>query len=999
MNAIRIFSIIVGAAALAACGGGSSSGGIGGDGGRATLTISASANSLLANPQGFAPSANSPYTIQVSVQFRQANGGNVPDGSVVTLSSSASSRAVVSPIDDPGSTGNTASSPTSGGFARFWVTGGPQSGPVTLTASAPNPAGGAQLSTTLQVTVEPNTGPGRLTITGSNTMPTNPQGVPIFFGSPFINELTVRYLGPNGQAGSVSDGTVAVAIAPVTRAAFSTLDDPDTPDVNEFEVLVGAGPVVMTAGVTTLFIHSFEFPGPVTVTVSAQDASTGEQFSADFVINIEDGAADFLPNQLDFSVSPSPVYATGSGGATTKPIQLIVRDSAGNPVPNPSTTGASWNNVRLQLDAPAGSGARLVGTGASGSVNGTDIAVRTVNGIANFSLNAGSAIGSHRIIATVDRADNNVDQGIADPLTAETTIEVGDGRLFALTLVSPILNSIRVNSTTTGIETSFEASVDPVTGALIPPDPDGTYSLTVTVQGTDRAGNPVLPGTVVNFGKIDSPLTPMLPRQFVFSGADGNPQEGGTLFSVLNPPVGFLDNPTAVDDAVEPGDFVTLFGKLIPGNREHEAVRVVQNVIDNSTVRVTQAFNPNNQTGSIVNDGFVIPWVIGRSQVGVIDQSVSLGQAGRGSVRLTYPINALGRPLVLWSQGTRVESTGNKTVADVEAAVFPGVAPLLLTASPSTIQANTPTPVRLCLTDGLGSPIEGRFVTGSVVEGPGSGSLDGVPMTTTTANATGSNGGGCVITTLTVSGLTPDGDESTVLFTVGDAEAEVQVVPPGAAVLLVEPSLITDVTLSVFTRVVELTLLSGNGQPISGAQLTGECEADGGIFELQVNPGVTDSNGRTTASVLVGLAGCGTDGGSYPRTGTCTFTTTSGSPEGILKGIGIDVLSLGVSPPPVGCPPEDGGSQSQLFLIVNDERPAPQPSSLVTSTPAGLACSAGGSGTCDASFQQGTTVVLVAPGGTTPVFSGGCQQQTGSPANFGQVSLTTATQTCVVTFN
>lgn len=1003
MKAIRLLGVLTASLVLAACGGGSSNNSFGG-GGTANLSVTAASNTVTVNPQNFAPDPDSPYTTQVTVRLRAANGTAVADGTSVTLASSNSSRGVVSPIDAPSETGSSATSPTSGGLAQFWFTAGEQTGTVTLTASAADPASGNNLSSSVQVTVEAGTSDDqRLSVTGSSTMPTNTQGVPIFFGSPFINELTIEYVGANGQAGTPADGEIGVAIAPVTLGAFSTLDDPETDDVNEFFVLLGSGPVDMTAGVSTIFVHSFDQPGPVTVSVSVLDANTGEQFSTEFVIDIEDGAADFLPAQLDFSVDPQPVYAQGAGGASTKNIQLIVRDSGGNVVPNPEADGVSWNNVRLQLEAPAGSGARLSGTGADGPVNGTDISVRTVNGIANFALNAGSETGTHRIIATVDRADNNVDQGITDPLQAETSAEVGDGRLFALELVSPILNAILVNPTVNGITTSFELEVDPVTGALVPADPDGTYSLTVTVQGTDRVGNPVLPGTTVNFGKIDDPMTPGLPRFFVFSGPDGNPQEAGTLFSVFDPLEGFLDDPTAVDEAVEPGDTVALFGKLVPGNREHEAVRFVANVIDDSGVNVTEPFNPNNQTGSPVNDGFVIPWVIGRSQVGNIDQSVTLDEFGRGSVQMTYPINSVGRPIVLWTQGVRVESAGNKTVADVEASRFPGVAPLLLTATPGTITANSDSVVRLCLTDGLQSPVEGAFITGAITEGAANGTLDGSPMTTTTGNPTGVDGAGCVNTVVNISGIPPEGDEATITFSYDEAEAEVRVVPPGAAVLLVDPSLINDVTLSTFTRQIDLTLLDGSGSPISGAQLVGECESDGGILELQVAPGVTDGNGETTASVLVGMAGCGTDGGTYPRTGTCTFTTTSGSPEGFLTVVGIDVLGLGVSPPPVGCPPEeDDADLQELVVQVEDNRPDPQPSSLVESIPAAIACDASspiGSASCEGDFLAGTTVTLRAPTGTTPVFSGACAQQGGSDPNFGEAAIANDSQVCIVTFN
>ncbi|MBB6087478.1 Ig-like domain-containing protein [Wenzhouxiangella marina] len=1002
MKSIQYLVVVAATLMLAACGGGSSNNSFGG-GGTASLTVTVASSTVTVNPQNFAPDPDSPYTTQVTVIFRDASGQPVADGTTVTLSSSSVARGVVSPIDAPTATGSSATNATAGGRAQFWFTAGSQTGTVTLTASAANPSGGTGITAAATINVEPGVGnDDRLTVSGSSTIPTNTQGVPIFLGSPFINELTIQYVGANGQPGSPADGEIGVAISPISRGAFSTLDDPETTDVNEFFSLLGSGPVDMTAGVSTIFVHSFDQPGPLTVSVSLVDANTGEQFSTEFVVNVEDGAANFLPSQVDFSVDPEPIYAQGAGGASSKNLQIIVRDSGGNPVPNPEADGVSWNNIRLTLDSPAGSGARLVGTGAGGSVSGSEISVRTVNGIANISLDAGSEVGTHRIVAVVDRADNNVDQGTSDALQTETTIEVGDGRLFALELVSPILNAIRVNPTVNGVSTSFELIEDDLTGALVPADPDGTYSLTVTVQGTDQVGNPVLPGTVVNFGKIDDPMLPGLPRLFVFSGVDGNPQEGGNLFSVFDPFEGFLDDPVRVDDAVESGDTVALFGKLVPGNREHEAVRFVSSVVDENTVNVTEPFNPNDQSGSIVNDGFVIPWVIGRSRVGNIEQSVVLDDFGRGSVQMTYPINALGRPIVLWSQGTRILEGGNKTVADVEAAVFPGVAPLLLTASPSAITANNDTVVRLCLTDGLRSPIEGAFIVGAITEGAANGSLDGSPMTTTTANATGSAGAGCVDTVVNISGIPPEGDEATITFSYDEATAEVSVVPPGAAMLLVDPSVITDTSLTTFSRRIDLTLLDGDGEPISGAQLVGECETDGGILSLSVNPGVTDANGETSASVLVGMAGCGTDGGEYPRLGTCTFTTTSGTPEGVLQVIGIDVLTLGISPPPVGCPPEEGGDTQILVVRVEDNRPDPQPSSLVESIPTGISCTAGstiGDPNCQSDFAAGTTVIVRAPAGTTPVFSGACGPQAGSDPNFGEAILTNDIQTCVVTFN
>lgn len=888
MKTVRYGIIVAATAILAACGGSSS--GSFDDGGSASMTINAESNEVATGT-----------TVQVTVSFRAADGSTVDDGTEVTLNSENTNRGVVSDTEGSDSAGASASTGTSGGQANFFFTARDNTGTVTLTASGDNPSGAGTVSASIDIDVidDPDSEP-RLEISGEDTMPANTEGVEIFLGSPFITELTVRYRNPDGSAGNVTDGEIQAAIAPVSRAAFSTLDDPETDDVNEFEVLVGNGPVSMAAGQATIFVHSFDEPGPVTLTVSAQDADTGDTFSREFDIEIIEGAADFLPANLDYSVPTDPIYIQGSGGSTSKSLSLVVNDSGGNPVPNPEGSGSEFNNVTLSLDAPDGSDARLTGTGADGSVSGTEIDVQTVNGIANFSLASGSETGPHRITATVDRADNNVDNDLLDPLSAETTVEVGDGRLFSIELVSPEINALQINRSVGGIQTDEEPEIDPETGVAIPPDPDGTYSLTVTAQGTDQAGNPVLPGTPVNFGKVDAPLTQSLPREFVFSGGDGNPEEAGTLFSVSDPPEGFLDDSGGPDEAVEPGDTVALFGKEVEGNREHEATRAVDSVIDDSSVSVTEAFNPNDGSGSMVDDGFVIPWVIGRSQFGVIDSQVNLGSDGRGTVSLTYPIRALGRPLVLWSQGNRVEADTTKTVADVEAAVFPGVAPLQLRANPTSIQGNSTTTVRLCLTDAIGAPVNDAFVRGDIVEGPANGSLDGEPMSTTTAEPTGTNGDGCVLTEVTTSGMVPEGDESLIRFSVGEAVADVTVVPPGAAMLLVNPSRVTDPSINPITIPVTLTLLNASGEPISGVGLTGECEADGGLLEIESGPGVTDEDGETQASIVVAMTECADeDSDEFPRSGQCTFTTSSGTPTGTFIATGINANDLGTSP---SCP-------------------------------------------------------------------------------------------------
>ena len=148
------------------------------------------------------------------------------------------------------------------------------------------------------------------------------------------------------------------------------------------------------------------------------------------------------------------------------------------------------------------------------------------------------------------------------------------------------------------------------------------------------------------------------------------------------------------------------------------------------------------------------------------------------------------------------------------------------------------------------------FIRGDIVEGPANGSLDGVPMTTTTAEPTGSAGAGCTITQVTTSGMVPDGDESTIRFSSGSATADVTVVPPGAAMLLVNPSSFQDSNPNIDNLRVELTLLNAQSEPISGVALTGQCDGGDGTLEISTSPGVTDEDGQTVAFVAMGMTEC-----------------------------------------------------------------------------------------------------------------------------------------------
>src|SRR5262249_3659800 len=149
---------------------------------------------------------------------------------------------------------------------------------------------------------------------------------------------------------------------------------------------------------------------------------------------------------------------------------------------------------------PSNSDATLIGTDASGhSQSGTTVNVPTHNGIALATFQAGTQQGPVQVQAIADRGDDNVDNGVQTAITATTSVVVSDGKLYALQLTSPVENAILVNRVST------QTTLIDQTGAF-PPDPNATYSLTVSAHAVDHEGNPVLPGTQIKFGVVDTPV-------------------------------------------------------------------------------------------------------------------------------------------------------------------------------------------------------------------------------------------------------------------------------------------------------------------------------------------------------------------------------------------------------------------------------------------------------------------------------------------------------------
>jgi len=803
------------------------------------ITIDATATEVPANPLLLLPALSEARTIQLNAQVRGIGGNLVPNGTVVDITTDNASIGTVSIPDDP-ETGDVneftqfltnASVATVGGNATFFFTSGETPGTVRLTLSTSDPVTGNAVTAFIDITVTPVDPAEQVTITATqDSLPVNTAGVEPFIGSPFLSEVTIDFIGMDGVPVNPVDDNFGVSIAPVGTASFSTLDDPETEDVNEFLLSLGQGPVNAVGGQGIVFINAGSQPGTATLTITGADPVSGQNFSVSKEFTVAGGASDGIPAAVSLQVPAQPVFVQGVGSSNTVLVSAQVTDAGGQLVSAP----AEINNVIVELQPPNPNNSRLQAVDAAGStVSGNEIAIASVNGLARFSFISGSTGGVHQLSIVADGADNNVDNGIQQPVTGSSSISVGNGQLAAIELVSPLVNAININRVSDVVDPDEDLDVDPETGLVIPPDPDGTYSLPYTIVATDPFGVPVPAGTVINFGKIDAPLSNFAGGDvFTFSGLDGDPQEGNNQFNVplTQPPDfdGFADDPTAIDEAVQNNDTLLLFGKSVPGNDELESARFVDQIFDDFSILLQSSLNDNNGSGVIVDDGPVIPYIIGRSNTGNITGQAQSEANGTANVVLTYPINELGRPVAIWAQGTRPDGDSVQTVADVISARFPGVAPAVLAVSPNTIGANTSRTVQVCLRDALNAPIS------NVALGVRS-NTDFAFSTDPVNPVTGADG--CVLVTITTTDIATDDIERIIEFVSGSATAQVRVIAPSLAFISASPSALA---LLFNTRDVTVTVINSNGDPAVGLQVQAVCQSP-----VTVGSGnVTDENGE-----------------------------------------------------------------------------------------------------------------------------------------------------------
>ncbi|MBP9784782.1 MAG: putative Ig domain-containing protein [Giesbergeria sp.] len=257
------------------------------------------------------------------------------------------------------------------------------------------------------------------------------------------------------------------------------------------------------SGSASFHLHAGTKAGTVRITCSVTNPVDKQISSASVDITV--GASTGKPASV-IGTAQAPYYLgtrdntfidplTGQRMRNNVGINAFVMDDANQPIPEP---GAA--NVQVSIRSfGASAGARLL----SGSQSGSVVQVRTISGVGLVSLSSGPSAGVILLELTTDRADNNVSNGIQDPVTAlmavsvqnappgttpltikDTTISVTNGMAFTYALTGQG-GRPPYQWSSSALPSGLALSADGIISG-IPTAKNGTYNVALTV--TDKAG-------------------------------------------------------------------------------------------------------------------------------------------------------------------------------------------------------------------------------------------------------------------------------------------------------------------------------------------------------------------------------------------------------------------------------------------------------------------------------------------------------------------------------
>ncbi|MBU1353215.1 MAG: Ig domain-containing protein [Gammaproteobacteria bacterium] len=237
------------------------------------------------------------------------------------------------------------------------------------------------------------------------------------------------------------------------------------------------------SGGASFHFHAINKAGTARITCSVTNPSDNLVSSAS--VDIVVGAATGKPaNVIATTMAP---FALGSRLNTSLVpdnvgIQAFIRDDANQPIPNPS------GGANLQVSIrPFGAyvGSRLL----SGSQSGNVLQVRTISGVGQVSLSSGMDTGAILLEYVADRFDNDVSNGVQDPIVSLHAVSVNNTIGSGDPLVISGSDTISVTAGNSfAYAFSIEGGVGPFTWSAIGGLPAGlTLSASGVISGITSA--------------------------------------------------------------------------------------------------------------------------------------------------------------------------------------------------------------------------------------------------------------------------------------------------------------------------------------------------------------------------------------------------------------------------------------------------------------------------------------------------------------------------------
>ncbi len=235
------------------------------------------------------------------------------------------------------------------------------------------------------------------------------------------------------------------------------------------------------SGAASFHFHAANKAGTARITCSVTDPRDKQQKSASVDIAVGGATGQAA------SISAIAAYPTlGTQGnlnnvRTSTAIEAHVLDDANQPVPAPTKA-----NLQVAVvSSAAATGARLLAGAQSGSV----VQLSTVGGVGLFSLASGPNEGTILLQMMADRFDNDVTNGIQDPIIQLLAVSVTAGNPAAPATDPLALVSAAPPAGTNGLPYSYAFSakggVAPYTWAALGGLPDGlTLSSSGILSGT-----------------------------------------------------------------------------------------------------------------------------------------------------------------------------------------------------------------------------------------------------------------------------------------------------------------------------------------------------------------------------------------------------------------------------------------------------------------------------------------------------------------------------------